>query len=142
MGYIQFTDEAGSVALTPSYPAGPARRFRNWTPSTNSVGPRVFSLGTGRAYEFSFRRDYTASFEIPGILPSQHEDFMRFKTWVMKGGIFEIYTEDSNNSYYECRIAPDTEPEMEMEDSTMLEYTISVVARSIANSPMVCDYRG
>ena len=39
------------------------------------------------------------SFQIPGILPSQHEDFMRFKIWAMKGCLFEIYTDDADNNY-------------------------------------------
>jgi hypothetical protein len=142
MAYIQFTDEVGLVTLVPSYPAGPARRFRNWTPNVETIGPRTFALGTGRPYEFAFRRDYVASFEIPGILPSQHEDFMRFKVWAMKGCPFDVYTEDDTDAYYECRIAPNSEPEMSFEDTAMLEYAISVKVRSIANTPMICNYRG
>lgn len=142
MGYIQFTDEIGAVTLQSSYPAGPARRLRNWTPNVITVGPRVFSLGQGRPYEFAFRRDYIASFQIPGILPSQHEDFMRFKVWALKGCLFDVYTDDADNHFYECRIAPETEPTMEMEDSSMLEYTVSVTARSVTNQPMICNYRG
>lgn len=142
MGYIEFVDEVGTVTLASSYPTGPARRFRNWTPDQNAFGPRVFALGTGRAYEFAHRRDYTASFEIPGILPSQHEDFIRFKVWAMKGCPFDVYCEDADNHYYECRIAPDTQPEMRLEDSAMLEYTISLSARAIINVPMICNYRG
>lgn len=142
MGYITFTDEVGAVTLQSSYPDGPARRFRNWTPDAKAIGPRVFALGTARPYEFRFRTDYTASFEIPGILPSQHEDFMRFKLWAMKGCIFEVYTEDSDNHYYECRIAPETEPQMQLEDSAMLEYAISVSVRTLAGTPMICNYRG
>lgn len=141
MAYITFTDEVGSVTLTPSYPSGPARRFRNWTPDAKPVGPRVFALGTARPYEFRFRTDYIASFEIPGILPSQHEDFMRFKLWALKGCSFEVYTEDSADRYYECRIAPETEPSIQLEDNAMLEYTISLTARAITNVPMICTYR-
>lgn len=142
MGYIEFIDEVGTVTLQSSYPAGPARRFRNWTPNQRAVGPRVFALGTGRPYEFAFRRDYTASFEISGILPTQHSDFLRFKVWAMKGGTFEVYTEDVDSHYYECRIAPDSEPSLQLEDSVMLEYVISVTARNIAGTPMICNYRG
>jgi hypothetical protein len=142
MGYIQFTDEVGSVTITSSYPAGPARRLRAWTPDVRTVGPRVFALGTGRPYEFAFRRDYTASFEIAGLLPSQHGDYHRFKVWALKGCVFDVYTDDEDSHYYECRIAPDTEPSLSLEDPAMLEYRLSVTVRSVANAPMICNYRG
>lgn len=142
MGYITFTDEDGTVTIAPSYPAGPAQRFRSWTPTVNPIGPRVFALGTGRPYEFRFRADHVAEFVIPGVLPDQHADFMRFKLWALKGGTFEVYCDDADDNFYECRIAPSTEPSMVLEDAAMLEYAVTITARNIAGTPMLCNYRG
>jgi hypothetical protein len=142
MAYIEWTDEIGTGVLTPSYPDGPARRFRSWTPTYQPVGPATFDLGTGRRREFRFRVDQLASFEIPGILPSQHALYLRFRDWALRGCPFFVYCEDQDSNVYECRLAQETEPEMEMTDATLLEYTVRVVARSITGTPMLCNYRG
>lgn len=142
MAYIEWEDAQGTGTLGPSYPEGPARRFRGWTPNARGFGPHTYGLGTGRRFEFRFRIEQTATFQIPGILPSQFEDFLRFKLAALAGCPFLVVTEDADENIYECYLAPETVPELEQDDAQLLEYTATVVAMSADAAPMLCNYRG
>lgn len=142
MAYVEWTDDDGTGVLTPHYPNGPARRFRNWVPTVVPVGPVRHALGTGRRYQFEHRRDYRASFEIPGLRPDVHDLVLRFQLHALKGCEFWVYTEDKNAAAYFCRLAEGTEPALQFEDRQLLEYTISITARNLAAAQMLCDYTG
>jgi hypothetical protein len=142
VAYIEWEDSDGTGVLTPSYPNGPARRFRNWTPAVVPVGPARYALGTGRRFLYEHRRDYRASFEVPGLKPTQHALVHRFVLHALKGCAFFVYTEDKNAATYECRLAEDGEPEYTFEDTQQLEYTVRVTVKNLAAAPMLCDYTG
>lgn len=145
MAYIEWEDDDGTGTLTSSYPAGgtasaQSRRFRSWTPKPVPVGPHRTGLGNGRRYQFQFRVDRRASFEIHGIKPTQFDMWERFRLHALKGCTFMVYTEDAAGRSYTCRIAEESEPELSFADSRMLEYTMSVTVTNVANAPMLCDY--
>lgn len=146
MAYIEWTDDEGTGVLTPSYPATgvatkQARRFRNWTPVPMPVGPVRFALGTGRRFQFEHRRDYLASFEMPGLKPDLHFALVhRFILHALKGCEFYVYTEDANAATYECRLAEGAEPEFTMSDPQLLEYTLALRVKNLAAAPLLCDY--
>ncbi len=141
MAYIEWEDSEGTGVLTPSYPAGPARRFQGWTPDVKPIGPHKVALGTGIRDQFAFRRDYLASFAVPGLAPSQLALYLRFRVYALSGCPFFVVCEDTDTSIYECRLAPDTEPELAMSDSAMLEYTMRLTVKNTAAEPLLCNYR-
>ena len=141
MAYIEWEDDTGTHTLTPSYPAGPARRFRSWTPDVEPVGPFKYRLGTGVREQFQFRRDHKAKVVMPGIRPDQFEDYLLFRIHALSGCNFFVATEDAASNVYECVLAEGSVPTLEMSDAQMLEYTIELVAKNTAAAPMLCDYR-
>jgi hypothetical protein len=141
MAYIEWEDAGGTNVLTPTYPAGPARRFREWVPDVKPVGPFKFSLGTGRRYQFQFRRDYQVSLTMPGLAPNQFTLFHDFKIFALSGCAFYVYCEDADNNFYSCRLAEGSEPELSMSDDKMIEYTLKLVVKNVDDAPMLCNYR-
>lgn len=142
MGYIAFDDELGSVTVSNGLTL-PARRFSNWTPDVNRIADRRVALGSGITYEYLYRTDYTAAFQIEHYPVVRLASFIRFKEWAMRGCEFFVHTEDEANRVYLCRIAPGTEPKAEMSNREMLEYTLTIDAMS-ADDPvefMACIYR-
>lgn len=142
MAYIEWDDADGTGVLTPHYPAGPARRFKDFTPDVQLIGPVRYGLGSAQRFPFVFREDQIASLAIPGLLPNQHALFLRFKTWALKGGTFFVYCEDADAHVYECRLAEDSMPEMRLTDAALLEYTVTVTIKNLSDAPLLCDYRG
>lgn len=142
MGYIDFTDESGNAQVTNGLTL-PGRRFSNWTPDTVRIADRRTALGSGITYEYLYRQDYVASFQIENIPVTDLPTVIRFKNWAMKGCEFYVYTEDTQNRFYLCRLRPDTEPTLEMSDRTTLEYTLSMEVMSAAQPPELlhCTYR-
>jgi hypothetical protein len=141
MGFITFTDELGSVTVS-NGKERPARRFSSWTPDVNRVADRKVALGTGITYEYLYRIDYYASFEMEHFPASSLASFIRFKEWAMRGCEFFVYTEDSADRIYLCRIKPGSEPTARMTERTFLEYTLSVDVMSAADEPvyLACLY--
>ena len=142
MATITFTDGAGAVTLSNTL-TGAASRFSQWVPDIERVADRKVAVGTGVTYEYLYRQDFTASFQIEHIPIAELSDVTRFKAWALAGNTFSVNTQDKNNAVYVCRIKPGTTPQLEMEDRTLLEYRLAIEVISAA-SPQVlllCTYR-
>ncbi len=142
MATISFVDGVGAVTLSNGKP-GAASRFSQWTPDISRVADRRAAVGTGATYEFLYRQDFTAMFAIEHLPLSELADVARFKAWALAGNTFTVNTQDIANRSHLCRIAPDTIPELAMEDRTLLEYRLDVVVISAAAPPvfLTCEYR-
>lgn len=142
MATITFTDSGGAVTFSNGL-SGAGSRFANWTPDIRREADRRFALGSGVAYEYLFREDFTATFAIEHIQLSQLENAVRFKRWALQGNTFTVNTQDKQNRSYLCRLAPETDLQITMEDRTLIEYSLSVSVVS-AGTPTVflkCEYR-
>jgi hypothetical protein len=142
MASISFTDEVGAAALTNGVPA-PGDRFTGWTPMTRPVGPRETSRGTGRLFRFVFRRDYGARLTLGEIPQASLDVADRLVAFLLAGGVVSVDTGDSDgNVYATCVLAPETEPELAMEDRHDLTYSLSLALVNVAAAPvrMLCNY--
>lgn len=141
MGYIDFTDGTGAAQITNGLTLE-GRRFSNWVPDVVRVSDRRTVLGTGRMYEYIYRQDYVASFEIEHLTATALNTVMRWKAHAMKGCEFTVYTEDDSSRFYVCRLRPDTEPSIALADRNNLEYTLSVQVMSASDPtvPLQCLY--
>jgi hypothetical protein len=135
MGYMDFTDSAGNAQVTNGLTLE-GRRFANWVPDVVRVADRRTVLGTGKFYEYIYRQDYVARFQIEHLTAADMAVVMRWKSHAMKGCDFVVDTEDSGGRVYTCRLRPDTEPTIELVDRTTIEYTLSVEVMS-ADEPAV-----
>jgi hypothetical protein len=142
MGYIDFTDETGNTQVTNGLTL-PGRRFTSWTPDTIRIADRRTALGSGITYEYLYRQDYAASFQIEHIPVTALPTVIRWKNWAMKGCEFWVYTEDTQSRFYLCRLRQDTTPTIEMSDREALEYTLSLEVVSAVSPPelLECTYR-
>lgn len=139
---IQFTDSIGSATLASSWPT-PFDRFRNWVPSSTPIGERAHSMADGRRYQFQFREDHGVRFEIAGIRNTDADIALRLMSHLIGGGLVTVNTGDaSSRSYASCGIAPETEPELTLEDRQLLEYSFALSLINVATSPtpMLCEY--
>jgi hypothetical protein len=135
MGYMDFTDSAGNAQVTNGLTLE-GRRFANWVPTVVRVSDRRTVLGTGKTYEYVYRTDYVASFQIEHLKATDMATVMRWKIHAMKGCEFVVATEDDASRTYTCWLRPDTEPTIELTDRTNIEYTLSVEVMS-ADTPTV-----
>ncbi|MES2524032.1 MAG: hypothetical protein V4617_15100 [Gemmatimonadota bacterium] len=142
MASIEWEDATGYHTLTSNWPEGPARRFAGWSPTVKPIGPAKVALGTGRRYQYQFRRDHLTAFEMPGLIPSQFAEYLAFRVHALAGCDFYVICDDADANIYTCRLAPETEPELTMTDPQQLEYTMAVTVKNTANEPMLCNYRG
>jgi hypothetical protein len=146
MAAINFTDGEGAETLTNGYTAvggGVGSRFRGWTPFIRPIGPRETSLGTGRTYQFEFRKDYGASFRLEEIPQSELGVAMRLVAWLLAGGEVEVVTGDvAARSYATCVCAPDAEPSLTMSNDRDIRYTLELTLINVATPPaaMLCEY--
>jgi hypothetical protein len=142
MATITFTDGTGAVTLS-NGKDGPGSRFSQWTPSIDRIADRRFALGTGIAYEYLFREDFTATFQIEHLPLSELQDASRFTRWALQGNTFTVNTQDKTNKVYVCRLRPDTVPSLTMTDRVLLEYTLdlSVISASSPTVFLACEYR-
>lgn len=141
MGYIAFVDSVGSAQVTNGLTLE-GRRFANWVPDIVRVGDRRTVLGTGRFYEYLYRQDYVARFQIENLKASDMATVMRWKAHALKGCDFVVYTEDDSSRTYNCRLRPDTEPTIELVDRTNIEYTLTVEVMNtdVPTVPLQCIY--
>lgn len=138
MATITFTDGAGAVTIT-NAKAGPGSRFSNWTPDISRVSNAKVGVGTGVRYEYLFRQDFIASFEIEHYPVADLSRVARLKAWALAGNTFTVNTEDKMDRTYLCRMAPESEIQVAMEDRTLLEYTLSLTVMSAAVPPVFLD---
>lgn len=142
MAYITFND--GTAATLTCYPnAGhqAGQRFRSWEPFQRPFGEGAWALGDGRRYQFPFRTDYGASFELPGIPNTDVDIAMRLQAHLLGGGLCAVYTLDTNGATYtNCRLAPDGDVTIELEDRTTLEYVVRLSLVNLDSARMLCEY--
>ena len=139
MASIDFND--GSAAtLASSWPT-PANRFRAWEPFSRPFGEGAAALGSGKRYQWAFRTDYGASFEIAGIANTDVDIALRLMAHLIEGGTITVNTADVNTtSYSNCCLAPETMPELTLEDRAMLEYTLKLTVVNLSGAAMLCEY--
>lgn len=136
MAKITFTDDVGTATLQSAQPA-PANRFRNWVPITRPIGTSLPRQSDGHLYTFTTRIQYGASFELHGIsgigVGSMVEIADRLRYWLMAGGECHVYTEDYAGDQYDCTLMPDSQIQIRLEDSALLEYMMSLSLINIAD---------
>lgn len=142
MAYITFND--GSAATLEPYPSAgheAGQRFRSWEPFQRPFGEGSWALGDGRRYQFSFRTDYGASFELPGIPNTDVDIAMRLQAHLLGGGSCAVYTLDANGATYAtCYLAPDSDVTIELEDRQTLEYVVRLSLINAGGARMLCEY--
>lgn len=139
---ITFTDATGAVTIQSAFNA-PAGRFENWIPFNRPIGEGAHALGTGQRYQFAFRTDYGASFELRGVLRTDADLLARMEAHLIGGGTVALTTGDaSSNTYATCGLGPDLPfPEFDY-DREMREFTVRLTLINLAASPsaMLCEY--
>lgn len=145
---ITFTDSIGAATLTNGHPF-PANRFADWTPRTRPIGESAVAQGTGATTLFVFRTDFGVTLElrhissvkVAGVAAADIAD--RLIVHLLKGGTCSVETGDVDaNTYATCGLMPGTTPELRLEDTTMLEFALSLSLINLAGSPvrMLCRY--
>jgi len=138
---IDFTDATGAATLECKWPVASARRLQNWQPYRRPVGEHDHELGTGRRHIWPHRTDKIASFEIAGIPNTDVDIAQRLIDHLLNGGTCALDTGDGTHTYSECGLAPNTEPELTLEDRTALEYRFRVTLINLGSSAsMLCEY--
>lgn len=144
MATITFTDGTGAVTLdngTTGMSSGVGSRFADWTPFQRPVGPRVPALGTGRPYQFRFRTDYGATFNMTDIPNTKMSDMLRCQEWLLRGESVTVNTGDNaSRSYTTCYLAPEGDVTITLQDKNLLLYTMSFVLINSASAAMLCIY--
>jgi hypothetical protein len=139
MADIEWTD--GSVPMSLGSPRNdPANRFFEVVPNYEHVGPIRVAL-TRAIHAFTFREDYTVSVVIKHLHPSQEEDALALKRWLMIGGEVTLNTDDVNGaSYSSLQLAPGTTPEIANDDDERQHFSFTCVLAS--DDPITVDYDG
>lgn len=132
---IVFDDGTGATTLTSVTP-----RFQNWVPDTAPIGPNETGLGTGQLFQWVYRTDFSASFELPYIPAARLPDLQRLKVWLLSGGTITVNTADLSASSYTVSLKPSTTPSWKL-DQKLLEYTLSIAVLNAAAAPLICQYR-
>lgn len=132
---IVFNDGSGATTITAVAP-----RFQSWVPDTAPVGPNETALGTGALFQWVYRSDYSASFELPYIPAASLPDLQRLKVWLLSGGAITVNTADLSANSYTVSLKPGTTPSWKL-DRKLLEYTLSVAVINTVAAPLTCRYR-
>lgn len=135
--YVAFTDATGSCTISLSVP-----HIDSWTPDSMDIKNAAVSLGTGLTYTFIYRRDYYATFELPHLNQSQIPCMLRLKTWLESGGQAHVVTYDSISNTYDFVIWPTKTVDITFSDRKMQQYTLTIPAKNVVNSPMYVNYSG
>ena len=143
MAYVSFTDGTGAATLEPYTGATSTvgKRFRSWEPFQRPIGEGAWALGSGRHYRWTFRTDYGAAFEIPGIPGDDLSVALRLQAHLIGGGSCTVYTLDNNGAFYSnCYLAPDTDVTIELDDRKAYEFVLRLSVVNLDGDPMVCEY--
>jgi hypothetical protein len=139
MASIQFTDGVGAVTLQSAWPS-PANRFATWRPFARPIGEGAHALGTGMRYQWVFRTDYGAAFELRGIANTDVDLAMRLQAHLISGGTITVNTADlGSRSYATCCLAPDAEVELDGPDPVTLEYTVRLTVIDVSAAPVLME---
>ena len=132
---IVFDDGSGATTITSLVP-----RFQNWIPDTTPIGPNETALGTGQTFQWAYRTDYSATFDMGVIPPASLPDLQRLKVWLLTGGTITINTADLSAHSYTVTLKPGSIPSWKL-DQKLLEYTLSLGVLNSAAAPLTCQYR-
>ena len=103
------TEESSPVVLGSLRP-DPANRLFDCVPNYEHIGPIRVAL-TRAIHAFTFREDYTLAFTIKHLAPSQLDDALYMKQYLMTGGAVTLNTSDVDSaSYTGLTLAPGTTP--------------------------------
>ena len=133
--------EDGSVPMILGSPRpDPANRFFEVVPDYQHIGPQRVAL-TRAIHVFTFREDYTVSVTIRHLSPSQLEDALALKQWLITGNTVTLNTDDVNGATYAgLQLAPGTTPEIKNDDDERQHFSFSCVLAD--DSPITVDYDG
>ena len=132
---IVFNDGSGATTLTSVVP-----RFQNWIPDATPIGPNETALGTGQVFQWVYRTDYTAAFDMGFIPPARLPDLQRLKVWLLTGGTITVNTGDLSANSYTVSLKPGTVPSWKF-DPKAVEYTLSLAVLNTVAAPLTCQYR-
>lgn len=135
------TEESSPVTVGSLRP-DPANRFFQVVPDYQHVGPVRTALD-GEDHAFTFREDYTLSFVIQHLSPSQMADALYMKQWLMTGPnhFVTLTTGDADNAVYTgLKRAPGTAVEIRNDDDERQLFSFSCTLMS--SSPITVNYSG
>jgi hypothetical protein len=136
---IAFND--GASATLTNEKSVPGDRFDKWEPFDAPIGPAASALGTGTRFNFEFRVDYGASFELSKIPLSSLAVLLRLQKFLRQSGTVTVNTGDTGSHSYTCQLAPDGDCLITLSDRQMLEYTAALKLISTDGAtPMLCTY--
>jgi hypothetical protein len=139
---ITFTDGTGAATLTNGKPA-PADRFQNWEPISPQGENADWVTGlNGTRYQWSYRSDYGARFDLDKIPAAKLSVALRLLRWLAAGNTCTVNTGDRSTNSYTCRAFPGWQiPDgPKMTDTGMIEYTLSLVLKNTSAADMLCQY--
>jgi len=141
---LRFTDAIGTAEVDNGFAetaSGVASRFSAWTPFQKPIGPAVTSLGTGARYQFAFRTDYGASFEVRDIDVPLLPKVLRLMAHLEGGGTVRVDTGDAwGRVYPNCCLAPGAEVSLSQASAADLTYSLGMTLINLDAQPMLCDY--
>lgn len=134
----------GALTLQSSNPS-PGDKFQEWVPFVTPIGPQARELGSGILRRYAHRTDYGASFEMAGLsnAPLSVGIAAVLVEHLLSGGTCAVTTDDLDSATYPvCALAPDTTPELILEDRPMLEYRLRLSVINVDAPPvyMGCRY--
>lgn len=143
MASITFNDGTSATldnGLT-STAGGVGSRFASWVPFTRRVGERAVTLATGASYDFTFRIDYGATFQMRDLPNSTQSVALRLIRHLQGGGTCTVTTGDAASRVYTtCSIDPNGDVTLEFQDATFLTYSMSLSLINLGGADMLCLY--
>lgn len=143
MASITFNDGTSATldnGLT-STAGGVGSRFASWVPFTRRVGERAVTLATGASFDFTFRIDYGATFQMRDLPNSTQSVALRLIRHLQGGGTCTVTTGDAASRVYTtCSIDPNGDVTLEFQDATFLTYSMSLSLINLGGADMLCLY--
>ena len=120
---------------------GVGSRFASWVPFTRRVGERAVTLATGASFDFTFRIDYGATFQMRDLPNSTQSVALRLIRHLQGGGTCTVTTGDAASRVYTtCSIDPNGDVTLEFQDATFLTYSMSLSLINLGGADMLCLY--
>lgn len=121
--------------------AGAGSRFASWVPFTRRVGERAVTLATGASFDFTFRIDYGATFQMRDLPNTTQSVAMRLIRHLQGGGTCTVTTGDAASRIYtNCGLDPEGNVSLEFQDATFLTYTMNLSLINLSGADMLCQY--
>jgi hypothetical protein len=120
---------------------GVGSRFASWVPFTRRVGERAVTLATGASFDFTFRIDYGATFQMRDLPNTTQSVALRLIRHLQGGGTCTVTTGDAGSRVYTtCSIDPNGDVTLEFQDATFLTYSMSLSLINLGGADMLCLY--